>query len=245
MRDEAGGRSTAAVRRPPPRHPAWVRAAHWVNAAAFLALAVSGTAILLALPRLFWGETGALDAPAFLVLPLPVNTEQTGWGRNVHFLAAWIFVITGGLYLAACLLGGRLYRRLLPDADQVRPGHLGREIRDHLRLAGTQGQGTGRGPESGERYNALQKLAYLGVVLVLAPLMLLTGLTMSPGVTAAWPELFTLFGGRQSARTIHFLSATALVGFLLIHVWQVLANGPRALMRGMILGRTGTAEGAP
>lgn len=243
MREAAGGRSTAAVRRHPPRHPAWVRTAHWVNAAAFLALAVSGTAILLALPRLFWGETGALDAPAFLVLPLPVDTEQTGWGRNMHFLAAWIFVVTGLLYLAACALGGRLYRRLLPDADQIRPGHLAREIRDHLRLAAPGG--AGQGPDSGERYNGLQKLAYLGVVLVLAPLMLLTGLTMSPGVTAAWPELFTLFGGRQSARTLHFFSATALVGFLLVHVWQVLANGPRALMRGMILGRTGPAEGAP
>ena len=240
MRDEAGGRSTAAVRRPPPRHPLWVRAAHWVNAAAFLALAVSGTAILLALPRLFWGETGALDAPAFLVLPLPVDTEQTGWGRNMHFLAAWIFVVTGLLYLAACAVGGRLYRRLLPDADQVRPGHLAREIRDHLRLVAPQDAD----PAGGERYNGLQKLAYLGVVLVLAPMMLLTGLTMSPGVTAAWPELFTLFGGRQSARTIHFLSAFALVGFLVIHVWQVLANGPHALMRGMILGRTGT-ERAP
>ena len=67
--------------------------------------------------------------------------------------------------------------------------------------------------------------------------MLLSGLTMSPGVTAAYPELFTLFGGRQSARTVHFLSAALLVAFLLVHVWQVLANGPRDLMRGMITGR--------
>ena len=211
------------------RHPAWVRATHGINAAAFLALAVSGTAILLALPRLFWGETGALDAPALVVLPLPVNLEQTGWGRNLHFLAAWVFVLNGLLYLGWSLLTRHLSRRLLPDADQVRPAHVAGAVRAHLRLRGP-------GPTRG-RYNVLQKAAYLAVVLVLSPLMLLTGLTMSPGVTTAFPELFTLFGGRQSARTLHFLSASLLVLFLAVHVWQVLANGPGTLMRGITVGR--------
>lgn len=220
---------------PRPRHPAWVRAAHGINAAASLALMVSGTAILLALPRLFWGETGALGAPALIVLPLPVNLEQTGWGRNLHFLAAWAFVLSGAFYLAASVVGGRLVRRLLPDADQLRPRHLLAEVRDHLRLTGSSGP-------LAARYNALQKLAYLGVILVLAPLALLTGLTMSPGVTAAWPELFALFGGRQSARTIHFMAACAFALFLGVHVWQVLANRPSRLMRGMIVGRTGESE---
>lgn len=219
------------------RHPAWVRLTHWTGAAATLALMVSGTAILLALPRLFWGETGANDAPAWIVLPLPVNVEQTGWARNLHFLAAWIFVLNGAAYLALALLRGHLRRRLLPDPGEIRPRALAAEIRAHLRVGG--------GQPPAARYNALQKLAYLGVVLGLAPLMLLTGLTMSPGVTAAWPELFTLFGGRQSARTIHFLAAFALVGFLVIHVWQVLANRPLALMRAMVLGRAGTAGDTP
>lgn len=213
-------------------HPLWVRATHWLTAAAFLALAVSGTAILLALPRLFWGETGANDAPAWISLPLPVNTNQTGWGRNLHFLAAWIFVIAGLVYLLASILGGHLYRRLLPARDQISLRHLLQEIRRHMRLFG---------PTEAEpfalRYNVLQKLAYLVVVLVLAPVMLLSGLTMSPGVTAAYPELFTLFGGRQSARTIHFLAACLLVLFLLIHIWQVLANDPWNLLRAMITGR--------
>ena len=214
------------------RHPLWVRLAHWITAGAFLALAVSGTGILLALPRLFWGETGANDAPAWLVLPLPVNTEQTGWGRNLHLLAAWIFVLTGLVYLAAIVLGGRLYRRLLPDRDQLGARHLADEMRGRLTWRG------GSGGEAGtSRYNALQKLAYLAVILVLAPTMLLSGLTMSPGVTTAYPELFTLFGGRQSARTIHFLAACLLVLFLAVHVWQVLANRPLALMRAMITGR--------
>ncbi len=221
------------------RHPLWVRLTHWIGAGAFLALAVSGFAILLALPRLFWGETGANEAPAWIVLPLPVNLEQTGWGRNLHFLSAWIFVLSGGLYLLAALLTGHLFRRLAPDRDQLRPGHLAGEVRDHLRIRPTV-------PASGgERYNALQKLAYLAVLLVLAPVMLLSGLTMSPGVTAAYPELFTLFGGRQSARTIHFLAAIGLVAFLLVHLWQVAANRPLRLLRGMITGRSGGGtEGA-
>ncbi len=212
------------------RHPLWVRLTHWINTGAFLALAVSGFAILLALPRLFWGETGANDAPAWIVLPLPVNLEQTGWGRNLHFLAAWIFVLNGALYLVAALITGHLARRLTPDRDQLYPRHIAGDIRAHLRL-------TGSGTAEAKRYNVLQKLAYLAVLLVLAPVMLLSGLTMSPGVTAAYPELFTLFGGRQSARTIHFLSAALFVAFLLVHIWQVLANRPLDLMRGMITGR--------
>jgi thiosulfate reductase cytochrome b subunit len=212
-------------------HPLWVRAAHWTVAAAFGALAVSGTAILLALPKLFWGETGAHDAPAWITLPLPVDLTQTGWGRNLHFAAAWVFVLAGLAYLAAALLGGRLWRRLFPDSDQIRPGHLVGEIRAHLRLRGDGGA------SEAPRYNALQKLAYLAVLLVLAPTMVLSGLTMAPGVTAAFPELFPLFGGRQSARTVHFLSGLALVLFLVVHVWQVLANRPGALLRGMTIGR--------
>ena len=219
-----------------PRHPLWVRLTHWINTGAFLALVVSGFAILLALPRLFWGETGANAAPAWIVLPLPVNLEQTGWGRNLHFLAAWIFVLNGALYLLLALVSGHLLRRLAPDGDQLRPRHVAADIRAHLHL---------KGPGVASRYNVLQKLAYLGVILVLGPVMLLSGLTMSPGVTAAYPELFTLFGGRQSARTIHFLAAALFVGFLLIHIWQVLANGPLDLMRGMITGRAAQARSRP
>jgi thiosulfate reductase cytochrome b subunit len=230
-RGTMSGAMTARAEMAVRRHPLWVRLAHWVNAGAFAALAVSGVAILLALPRLFWGETGANDAPAWIVLPLPVNLEQTGWGRNLHFLAAWIFVLNGALYLLIALASGHLLRRLTPDRDQLHPRHIAADLRAHLRL-------TGSGAAGARRYNVLQKLAYLAVILVLAPVMLLSGLTMAPGVTAAYPELFTLFGGRQSARTIHFLSAVLLVGFLLIHVWQVLANGPLDLMRGMITGRS-------
>ncbi len=200
-----------------------------MNAAAFIVLIVSGGAILLALPRLFWGETGALGAPAWLELPLPVNLEQTGWGRNLHFLAAWILVINGIAYLVLTLASGHLRQVLLPDRDQLTADHLAGEIGDHLRLKKARGR-------EALRYNALQKFAYLGVMLILFPLMVLTGLTMSPGVTAAYPELFTLFGGRQSARTIHFLVASLLILFLLVHVMQVFVGGAGNLTRSMITG---------
>ncbi|NEU12859.1 cytochrome B [Methylobacterium sp. BTF04] len=212
------------------RHRVWVRLTHWLNAAAFLALLVSGTAILLALPRLFWGETGTLGAPAAFELPLPVNLEQTGWGRNLHFLAAWVLVLNGLAYLVLSLRSGHIVRALVPDRDQLAPAHLGREIADHARLRRPRGRET-------LRYNALQKIAYLAVILLLFPLMVLTGLTMSPGFTTAFPELFTLFGGRQSARTLHFIAASLLVLFLLVHVAQVFVGGAANLMRSMITGR--------
>ena len=216
----------------PFRHPRWVRLTHWLTVLAFAALLVSGGAILLALPKLFWGETGANDAPPWVSLPLPVNLEQTGWGRNLHFLAAWVFVLNGLVYGLMLLLTGRLRRKLLPAVGELCPAHVAREIGAHLRPAGGP-------PHDPGRYNVLQKLAYLAVVGVLAPMMILSGLTMSPGVTAAYPELFALFGGRQSARTIHFLTAVALVLFLVVHVWQVLANDPVRLLRGMGVGGMG------
>lgn len=222
---------------PVPRHPVWVRSAHWIGVVSFGMLAVSGTAILLALPALFWGETGANGAPAWIRLPLPINLEQTGWGRNLHFLAAWIFVLNGALYLLLAIVTGRLHRRLLPAPDQVRLGAIADDLREHLSLK------VHRGPPPA-RYNVTQKVAYLVVLLVLGPVMVLSGLTMSPGVTAAYPELFSLFGGRQSARTIHFLAAIALLAFLAVHVWQVLVNDPARLMRDMTVGDTRPKAGA-
>lgn len=212
------------------RHRAWVRVTHGLNTLAFGMLLVSGIAILLALPRLYWGETGALGAPALLVLPLPVDLGQTGWGRNLHFLGGWLLILNGAVYLVAAVASGHLRRALLPDRDQLRPPHLAREIRDHARLRPARGR-------EALRYNALQKLAYLVVLFGLFPLMLATGLTMSPGVTAAFPELFTVFGGRQSARTIHFAAAGLLVLFLVVHVAQVFVGGAANLVRSMITGR--------
>ena len=181
------------------RHTRLVRATHWINALSFAALAVSGIAILLAHPRFYWGEAGYFDTPASFELPLTVNLDQSGWGRSLHFMAAWIAVINGCVYAAWGLLSGHFRNN--------RPG-----------------------------YNPLQQTAYLSVVFALFPITILSGLTMSPAVTAAFPWLFALFGGRQSARTIHFFASDLLVIFLIVHVTMVIRSGFVNNMRSMITG---------
>jgi thiosulfate reductase cytochrome b subunit len=212
------------------RHTVLVRIAHWVNALSFLALLVSGIAILMAHPRLYWGESGYFGEPALLELPLPVVLEQTGWGRSLHFLAAWILVLNGLWYLVASLLNGHVHRDLLPTRAQMRLRHIARDIGDHLRLLPQRG-------EAARHYNFLQKIAYLLVIFVLFPLMVLSGLTMSPAVASAHPWLFDLFAGRQSARTVHFICASLLLLFVLIHIGQVFVAGFANTMRAMLTGR--------
>ena len=187
------------------RHKALVRATHWINALSFLALTVSGAAILLAHPRFYWGETGYFDTPAAFELPLKVNLDQSGWGRNLHFLAAWIAVFNGLIYVAWGVFSGHVRHKLLPLRGQ---------------LAG---------------YSFPQRLAYLGVVFGLFPVVILSGLTLSPAVTAVYPGLFALFGGRQSARTIHFFVADFLLLFLIIHVGMTILSGFVKNVRSMIV----------
>jgi thiosulfate reductase cytochrome b subunit len=176
------------------RHNVLVRATHWINFLSFLALAVSGVAILMAHPRFYWGETGYFDTPAAFELPLRVNLDQTGWGRDLHFLAAWIIVLNGFIYAGWGLLSR------------------------HFRFA---------------EYKSLQRFAYLSVIFGLLPLTILTGVTMSPAITAAYPVLFTIFGGRQSARTIHFFAADLLVLFLIIHLTLAIRAGVVTNMMGL------------
>ena len=176
------------------RHSMLVRTTHWINFLSFLALAVSGVAILMAHPRFYWGESGYFDTPAAFELPLPVNLDQTGWGRDLHFLAAWITVINGLIYVAW--------------------GFVSR----HFRYAS---------------YKLLQRFAYTGVVFGLLPVTILTGITMSPAITAAYPVLFSIFGGRQSARTVHFFAADLLVLFLLVHVVMTIRAGVVTNMMGV------------
>lgn len=212
------------------RHTLLVRVTHWVNALSFLALVVSGIAILIAHPRLYWGETGYFGDPALIDLPLPTILDHTGWGRSLHFLVAWILVFNGLVYLVAGFVNRHFRRDLLPSQAQLRPGHLLQDISDHLRLKHPTG-------EAARNYNVLQKIAYLAVIFILLPLMLLSGLTMSPAIGTVFPWLYDLFDGRQSARTIHFVSASLLVAFFVIHLVQVFLVGFRNEMRSMITGR--------
>lgn len=191
------------------RHSALVRITHWINALSFGALVVSGFAILLAHPRLYWGETGAVGAPSLIDLPLPfVLTGQSGWGRYLHFLSAWITILTGILYVTA----------------GIRTHHFRRDLLQ---------QDAG---DAWQSYGGLQRLAYLTVVFILFPLMIWTGFAMSPALTSVMPALVTLLGGQQSARTIHFAVANLLVLFLVGHVAMVWLTGFSTKMRAMILG---------
>ncbi len=163
--------------------------------------------------------------PAWATLP---GDQALALGRLWHFFFAWLFVLNGAVYLLAGLLGGHVWRDLLPGAEQLR--HIGRAIREHLLFRFPKG-------EAARSYNVLQKLAYLLVVFGFLPFMVLTGLTMSPRMDAAFPQLLAFFGGRQSARTIHFIIAWSLVGFVLVHVFMVLVSGVWNNLRSMLTGR--------
>ncbi|WP_374573431.1 cytochrome b/b6 domain-containing protein [Phenylobacterium sp.] len=165
--------------------------------------------------------------PAWATIP---SYRSLADGRIWHFALAWVFVLNGLVYLSAAILGGHLRNDLWPRLAELKPGHLWREIVEHARLRFPKG-------EEARRYNILQKLAYLAVILVFLPLMVGTGLTMSPGMDAGLPWLVELFGGRQSARTIHFLSASAIVAFVAVHLAMVVASGTWNNIRSMITGR--------
>jgi thiosulfate reductase cytochrome b subunit len=175
----------------------------------------------------FEGEPAVRAFPAWSTLP---GYQDLATGRLWHFFFAWIFVLNGAAFVAWGLLGRHIGRDLLPNRDQVRARHIWHEVRDHARLRFAKG-------DEAKRYNVLQKATYLSVLFGLLPMMVGTGLTMSPGVDAAWPWILDLFGGRQAARTLHFLAAFGLFSFVLLHVALVLVSGLRNNIRSMITGR--------
>lgn len=173
------------------------------------------------------GQATERAFPAWLTLP---SYQDLAAGRRWHFFFAWCFVFNGAAYLAYALLSGHVRRDLLPVRSQLTPRHLWHEVVEHARLRFP------KGPEA-RRYNVLQKLSYLGVIGVLLPLMVLTGLTMSPGMNAAAPFLLDLFGGRQSARALHFITASLVAMFVVVHIAMVLLSGVWNNLRSMITGR--------
>ncbi len=172
------------------------------------------------------GELTPRGFPAWITLP---SVQDLATGRRWHFFFAWLFVINGAVYLAHTVLSRHLTKDLLLRREEARPRALLQDVWDHMRLKTPVG-------EAATRYNPLQKIAYLGVIFLLLPLMLLTGLTMTPGMDAAWPWLLDLFGGRQSARTLHFATANLIVLFVLAHVAEVLISGAWNEIRSMITG---------
>jgi thiosulfate reductase cytochrome b subunit len=225
-----------------PRHSAAVRVTHWIATFAFLALLVTGVEILISHPRFYWGETGNVLTPPLFELPIPASRDtvptgygyvlpdQNGWSRYLHFQSAWVVVLTGLLYFGFGLFTGHFRRNLLPARSDLSRRGLSSVIAQHLRFRPP-------GEEEAWSYNVLQRLTYLLVIFVLFPLVIWTGLAMSPAVASAIPGAVTSLGGQQSARTIHFFVSVFLVLFLLVHVVMVCLAGFRNRMRAMITGR--------
>jgi len=238
-------------------HARWVRISHWIVTVSVLTLGVTGFVILMAHPRLYWGEAGNDLTPPLIELPIsrnyrhggweeetpffpgatrPISANRTydifnrnGWGRSLHFLAAWCLVLPGAVYLTIGIVGGHFRAHVWPATKDLSPRLLWRDIIAHLRLNVPTATG-------GPQYGLLQKCVYSCVVFVAAPLMALTGLTMSPAVTSAFPWLLGLFGGYQSARTIHFAVFIALLLFVAVHVVMVIKSGFRRQLRAMTIG---------
>lgn len=237
-------------------HTRWVRTSHWLVTLSFLTLAFSGVVILMAHPRLYWGEVGNDLTPALIELPIsrnhrhggwenstpffqdaasPVSANRTydifnknGWGRSLHFLAAWFLVLTGVVYLIIGVLTGHFRRHIVPRPKELRSS-LWRDVLDHARLRI-------RAATGGPNYGLLQKCSYFAVVFLALPLIVVTGLAMSPAVTAAYPFLSRIFGGFQSARTIHFFAFVVLLLFLSAHVLMIIRSGFKLQMRAMTIG---------
>jgi len=150
--------------------------------------------------------------------------------RRWHLLFAWLLVVPGLIFWIASFLNRHVQRDLAPKRSELAPRHIWRDIKDHARLRFPRGA-------AARDYNILQKASYLGVLFVLLPLMVLTGLAMSPAMNAAWPWLLDLFGGRQSARSIHFIVAMLLLAFIIVHLVMVVLAGPLNEVRSMITGR--------
>ena len=214
---------------------------HWLTVLSFLALLVTGAEILVSHPRFYWGEAGNINTRPLFTIPIPssrssvptgygyVLPDQNGWSRYLHFQSAWIVAGTGLLYVAFGVFGGHFRRNLLPARADLAPRRIGMAIFRHLRFERPRA-------EEGWSYNVLQRVAYLIVIFLCFPLIIWTGLAMSPALESLAPPA-TLLGGHQSARTIHFFVTGFLVVFLLVHVLMVVLAGFRSRMRAMISGR--------
>ena len=216
------------------RHRLSTRIWHWVNVVAITVMFMSGLMIFNAHPRLYWGHFGGAPTDvAWLELPrfpswITIPGEYSlALGRLWHFGFAWIFAFGFLGYLIWSLFNGHFRKDVALSTADVAPSHLWADIKKHARLDFHS---------DNARYNPLQKITYSLVLFGLIPLAILTGLTMSPGMNAALPWLVDLFGGRQSARSLHFIAAFGFVAFVVLHVTLVILAGPINEIRSMITG---------
>jgi len=248
------------------RHRLPVRISHWLNIPFLIILIMSGLQIFNAHPALYWGDRSDREQPLLSIRPVQTESGETkgvttilsqqfettgvlgysdgmgrafpAWatipsakwlamGRQWHLFFAWLFVINGLIFTAYALASRHATRDLAPTGKDLRG--IGKSVKDHLILRHPIG-------DEAKRYSVLQKLAYTGILFIVAPLIVLTGLAMSPTIDAAVPSLLTIFGGRQAARTIHFVVCFSLVGFVVIHLLQVILTGFWNNIRSMVTG---------
>ena len=215
------------------RHALSTRIWHWVNALSLIVLFMSGLNISNAHRHLYWGQWGFSPKDAWLhVWRFPgwatiPGTYSLAAARDWHVLFAWIFAVSLLLFMLTALLNGHFRRDIATRWKDWAPSAVWADVRAHLRL---------EFDHAGAKYNFLQKAAYGVVLFVLLPLMIFTGMAMSPGMDAAWPLLLDLFGGRQSARSIHFIVAWALFAFLVLHLVLLLLHRPIRNTLDMITG---------
>jgi len=218
-------------------HSYSVRICHWINVVACAYLLWSGVHILLDFPELYWGNTGYRGYPAaFRLEDWGLSWDEAGaigdrrWGRNYHFTFAWVFLINGLVYVGWNLYSRHFRDRMLPARDELSIVRVGTELRDHFRWRSRR--------HTAGSYGTLQKTSYLTLIFVFVPFMIVSGIAQSPGFTAAMPWLLDVFGGRQSARTLHTIGTVILVLFVVVHVRGVAAEGYASLVRSMVMGKS-------
>lgn len=217
------------------RHRLPTRLWHWVTALSVFILLGSGLMIFNAHPRLYWGQYGANFDHAWLVLPrwpgwltIP-STYNLALARRWHlfFALALAFPLLG--FMITSLVNRHFQRDLRIRRQELTRAHLLADLRAHLAFRFHD-------PANPRAYNLFQKLSYASVIFGLLPLAILTGLALSPGMDAAWPWLLVVTGGRQSARSLHFLAAAGLSLFIVAHLALVILAGPLDEVRSMLTG---------
>ncbi|MES2753335.1 MAG: cytochrome b/b6 domain-containing protein [Pseudomonadota bacterium] len=218
------------------RHRLATRVWHWVNALAIFILLGSGMMISNAHKRLYWGKFGAnfdyawFEPPAFpgwITIPANYNLAL---GRRWHLFFALVFALSLLAYMIASLINRHFQRDLRLRLAEFRPAEVWADLKAHLVFRFHD-------PAHPAAYNIFQKASYALVLFGLFPLVIATGLTLSPGMNAAWPWLLDLFGGRQSARSIHFLAAAGIGLFAIVHLVLVILAGTWNEIVSMITGR--------
>ena len=218
------------------RHALATRLWHWINAVSVFVMIGSGLTILNAHPHLYWGQYGANYDQPWLITPhwpswlsIPSN-YNLALARRWHLTFALVLGFGLLAFVIASLINRHFQRDLRVRAKEVAPEHLVDDAIAHARF-------DFHNHDDPAAYNTLQKLSYVTTIFVLIPLMILTGLAMSPAMNAAWPWLIDMFGGRQSARSIHFIAMALLVGFIVVHLALVILAGPVGEVMSMITGR--------